>query len=194
MMQIFLYNNSTGSLELNLHEILLVKEFEAIWDLDRNKCEEDPKGTKRLKAWKEFKYIWLFADWKSPYQQYLEHEKHHACMEDSGLTEEEWNDPVFRAAMRKYIDIIGSSRVLKLIKTAFRTLEKMRVSLDNIDIDERDPVTNKPIFKPKEILESIASIGTMANKLKELEIDYTKELTSSNSKLRGDIQPGFMDE
>lgn len=30
MQDIFLYNNSTGSLELNTHEILLVKEFEAL--------------------------------------------------------------------------------------------------------------------------------------------------------------------
>jgi hypothetical protein len=31
----------------------------------------------------------LFADWKSPYQQYLEMEKHKAALEDSGLTDEE---------------------------------------------------------------------------------------------------------
>nr|DAE20084.1 MAG TPA: hypothetical protein [CrAss-like virus sp. ctYsL76] len=72
-------------------------------------------------------------------------EKHKAAMEDSGLSEEEWNDPTFRAAVRKYIEIKDSSRILSLIKTAFRTLEKMRVSLDNIDLEERDPVNNKPI-------------------------------------------------
>lgn len=145
MTDIFLYDNATGSLRLNTHEILLVKEFEALWDLDRNKCSEDPTGKKRLRAWKEFKYIWLFADWKSPYQQYLEMEKHKAAMNDSGLTEEEWNDSLFRAAVRKYIEIKDSSRILSLIKTAFRTLEKMRVFLDNIDLDERDFTTNKPI-------------------------------------------------
>jgi hypothetical protein len=98
-----------------------------------------------LRAWKEFKYIWLFADFKSPYQQYLEMEKHKAALEDSGLTQEEWEDPTFRAAVRKYIEIKDSSRILSLIKTAYRTLEKMRVSLDNIDLEERDPVNNKPI-------------------------------------------------
>lgn len=30
MTDFFLYNNQTGSLELNTHEILLVKEFEAL--------------------------------------------------------------------------------------------------------------------------------------------------------------------
>ena len=194
MTDIFLYDNATGSLRLNTHEILLVKEFEALWDLDRNKCSGDPTGTKRLRAWKEFKYIWLFADWKSPYQQYLEMEKHRAAMNDSGLTEEEWNDPLFRAAVRKYTEIKDSSRILSLIKTAFRTLEKMRVFLDNIDLDERDSTTNKPIWKGKDILDNIASIGTMADKLKELELNYKKDVMESNNKLRGDVTPGFLDE
>lgn len=194
MTDIFLYDNATGSLRLNTHEILLVKEFEALWDLDRNKCSEDPTGKKRLRAWKEFTYIWLFADWKSPYQQYLEMEKHKAAMNDSGLTEEEWNDSLFRAAVRKYIEIKDSSRILSLIKTAFRTLEKMRVFLDNIDLDERDSTTNKPIWKGKDILDNIASIGTMADKLKELELNYKKDVMESNNKLRGDVAPGFLDE
>lgn len=194
MTNIFLYDNTTGSLKLNTHEILLVKEFEDLWDLDRNKCSEDPTGKKRLRAWREFKYIWLFVDWKSPYQQYLEREKHTAAMSDSGLSETEWNDPLFRAAVRKYIEIKDSSRILSLIKTAFRTLEKMRVFLDNIDLEERDSVNNKPIWKAKDILDNISSIGTMADKLKELELNYKKDIMESSGKLRGDVEPGFMDE
>ena len=194
MTDLFLYDNATGSLKLNVYEILLVKEFEALWDLDRNKCSEDSTGMKRLRAWREFKYIWLFADWKSPYQQYLEMEKHKAAMEDSNLSEEEWNDPLFRAAVRKYMEIKDSSRILSLIKTALRTLEKMRISLDNIDLEERDPINNKPIWKAKDILGDIASIGTMADKLKELELNYKKDLLSNQKKARGDYEEGFMDE
>lgn len=193
-MNIFLYDNATGSIKLDLHEILLVKEFGDLWDVNRNKCKEDPSGSKRIRAWKEFKYIWLYADWKSPYQQYLESEKHMAALKDSGLTEQEWKDPVFRAAVRKYIDIKESSRVLTLLKTGYRVLEKLRVSLDNIDLEERDPMTNKPIWKAKDVLDSIGSIGPMMDKLKELELNYKQELMESSSKLRGDTQPGFMDE
>lgn len=194
MTDIFLYNNTTGSLELNVHEILLVKEFETLWDIERNKCGEDPTGKKRIRVWKEFKYIWLFADWKSPYQQYLEIEKHKAAMDDSGLSEEEWNDPDFRAAVRKYMDIKDSSRILILIKTGYRTLEKLRVTLDNVDLDERDPINNKPIWKAKDILESIAAIGVMSEKLKELELNYKKDQIAMNTKLRGDVESGFMDD
>lgn len=194
MSDIFLYDNATGSLKLNLHEILLIKEFENLWDEERNKCTEDPTGIKRLKAWKEFKYIWLFADWKSPYREYLEVEKHNAALIDSGLTTEEWNDPIFRNAVKKYKEIKASSRYLRLIETANRSLEKMRVHLDNIDYEERDPLTNKPIWKAKDILGDIASIGTMGDRLKELQLNYEKDLLSSQKKARGDYEEGFMDE
>lgn len=193
MTDIFLYNNQTGSLELNTHEILLVKEFETLWDKDRNKCSEDPTGNKRLRAWKEFKYIWLFVDWKSPYQQYLEMEKHKAALEDSGLTEDEWNDQDFRAAVRKYIEIKGSSRVLNLIKTAFRALEKLRIFLDEIDLDERDPVTNKPIWKGKDVLDNIGSIGYMVDKLTDLEESYKKELLNDKKSIKGDREVAYDD-
>lgn len=161
--------------------------------MERNKCTVDPSGTKRLRAYREFKYIWLFADWKSPYQQYLEIEKHQAAMNDSELTEEEWNDPDFRAAVRKYIEIKDSSRILSLIKTAYRTLEKMRVQLDNLDLDERDPVNNKPIWKAKEVLDAIATIGVMNDKLKELELNYKKDQLANDKKSRGDHEIGLDD-
>lgn len=193
MTQIFLYDNSTGSLKLDLHEILLVKEFDTLWDIERNKCKEDKKGERRLRAWREFKYIWLYADFKSPYFQYLEMEKHKAALEDSGLTEEEFNDPDFRAAVKKYLEIINSSRKLTLIKTAYRTLEKLRVWLDELDVDERDPATYKPIFKPKEIMDAISAISPMFDKLKELELAHQKDLLESKKSLRGDREVAYDD-
>ena len=69
----------------------------------------------------------------------------------------------------------------------------MRVSLDNVDFEERDN-NQKPIFKPKDVLADIASIGTMADKLKELEISYRKGLITTASKNRGDVEEGFDDD
>lgn len=114
-------------------------------------------------------------------------------MADSGLTEEEFNDPDFRAAVKKYLEIINSSRNLTLIKTAYRTLEKLRIHLDEIDLDERDPVTQKPIFKAKDILDSLGSIGPMFDKLKELELNYKKDILEGKKSLRGDREVAYDD-
>lgn len=192
MTDIFLYDNSSGNLSLNTHEILLVKEFAVLYDPARNKCKEDPKGQYRLRAWKEFKYIFFMLDFKSPYLEYIEQDRHEASLQDSGLTEEEWNDPDFRAACRKYIEIKDSSRILSLIKTAFRTLEKMRVFLDGIDFTDVDG-NGKYLNDPKKILESISQIGKMNDYLKELEINYKKDQSSVATKFRGDAEIGLDD-
>ena len=69
---------------------------------------------------------------------------------------------------------------------------RIPVSLDNINLEERDN-NSKPIFKAKDVLADIASIGVMADKLKELELNYKKDQMQSNAKNRGDVKPGFMD-
>ena len=49
-MKMFVYNNATGEIELNEPEVLLLREFEALWNKERNKCKEDPTGSKRKRA------------------------------------------------------------------------------------------------------------------------------------------------
>lgn len=193
MQDIFVYDNSTGNVRINEYGILLVREFEVLWDPKRNKCKEDPKGEKRLRAWREFKYMWLFCDWKSPYMQYLEVQKHEEALKDSGISEEEWNDPLFRAAVRKYIEIKDSSRILGYIKTAYKTLEKAKISLDNIDFEERDE-NNKPIWKVKDVFADIGSISKIMDTLNELELRYKRDQQSAETKGRGDESPGLDDD
>ncbi len=194
MNNFFIFDNITNTVKLDEFELLLVKEFEKLWDIGRNKCKSDSTGIKRLKAHREFKYIYLALDFKSPYFEFLEQERHKSALEDSGLSKEEFDDPDFRAACRKYIEIKDSSRILTLIKTAHRTLEKTRIFLDSVDLGERDITTNKYINDPKKILDTIGQIGTLRQKLIELEDAYKKDLSESKSKLRGDNERGFMDE
>lgn len=192
MIDIFLYDNSTGTITLNEYEILLVKEFATLYDASRNKCKKDPTGIHRLRAWREFKYIFLMLDFKSPYLEYIEQERHEQAMKDSELTNEEWEDPDFRAACRKYMEIKDSSRILSLIKTAFRTLEKMRVFLDNIEFTDMDG-NGKYLNDPKKVLESIGQIKKMNDYLRELEDDYKKDQESTNTRYRGDVEIGLDD-
>lgn len=99
-MTIFLYDNVNHELRLNEPEILLIKEFSELWTNDRNITKEDPKGTKKTRAFREFTYMYLMIDWQSHYSQFTEAERNEAAKQDSGITEEEFNDPLFRAACR----------------------------------------------------------------------------------------------
>ena len=194
MNNFFMYNNQTSTLELNEPEILLVDEFAKLMDLDRNKCKEDPKGTLKKRAFRELAYIYLALNWRSPYADYSEQERHQEALNDSKLTEEEFNNPEFRAACRKYRNLQESTRAIKVLNAAQNTVDKFIDYFNNLDPEERDPITGKPIFKVKDIMAEISSLDKVLDELKVLEGEVKKQMQEESSLRAGAIdgyQPNF---
>lgn len=189
-MNFFTFDANNNVLIIDDYTILLVKEFAALWDQNRNKCPEDKTGKQRLLAFKEFTFLFLMLDFKSPYFKYTEGDKYEAALADSGLTEKELKDPVFVEAYDKYVEIQESDPILTLIKTAQRTLYKTKVFLDNIDFNEDVDETGRPLYKPKDIIADIGSIAKMRIHLQELEEQYKTSLSES-SNVRGGVELGF---
>jgi hypothetical protein len=188
---IFLYDNVTNKINLNQPEILLVKEFSELMKDDRNICKEDPTGKHKLRAFRELTYIYLAICWKSPYSDYTEQERHKEALRDAELTESEWNDPTFRAACRKYKKMQEENRSLKLLKAAQNTTDKFIDYFNNVDPEERDAVTNKPIFKVKDLIVEISNLSKVHEELIELESMVKKEL-SEQSSIRAGATEGFI--
>lgn len=191
-MKFFLFDNSANEVTINEPEILLIREFAALWDLSRNKTKEDPKGSKRSRAYRELTYIWLMCDWASPYSDYTEQERHTEAMKDARLTEKEWTDPTFRAACRKYRELQSSSRSLKLIKAAEDVVDKITDYFKTLDLQERDPVSGKPIFKTKDVMAELSNVSDVVEQLKTLEVLYKREQEQDNG-LMGNIEIGAFD-
>lgn len=190
-MQIFIFDNATNTLQIDDYSILLIKEFAKLWEPERNKCKEDKTGEKRLRAYKEFTYIYLVLDFKSPYFKSPIKDRQEEALVDSGLKEKDLQDPDFAAAYRKYEELQDSDPILTSIKVAYRTLYKFQVYLDNIDFSEVD-VEGKPIHKAKDVLASIGEISKMRTQLQELELQHKTDL-AAQSKLRGDVELGLFD-
>lgn len=192
-MNFFVFDNAENKLRIEEESILLVKEFAALWDLDRNKCKADKTGKRRLKAYKEFTYIFLALDFKSPYFQYLEKDKHECALEDSELSESDIKDELFLAAFRKYQELQDADPILSLIKTAYRTLQKMQVFLDNLDFSTDVDMDGRPIYKPKDVIADIKSISEIRKQLQELEAIHKKDLAENKTNVRGSAELGYRD-
>ena len=190
MLHIFQYNNANGKVVLDGGEILLIREFAALMDDKRNICKQDPKGTEHLRAFREFTYIWLALDWKSFYKDYTEQERHIEALKDSSLTEEEFNDPIFRAACRKYRDLQESMRSIKILHSSQRMVDKFIDYFDTLDPTERDENTGKPMWKVKDIQTEISNIPKVLDELKTVE-EMVKKDMQEQSKLRGGAIEGF---
>ena len=191
-MKFFKYDQVDGSVALHDEGVLLVKEFRALMDVDRNKSNTDKTGKKRERAYREFTFLYLFFDWESPYFQYSEREKYNEAKLDADLNDLEMEDEVFKTACRKYDVMQNSSRIGKLLKSSYNTIDKITHYLDTLDLNERDPVTGKPVFKTKDVIAEIGSASKLIEAIKTLEIQFKKEAELDTS-LRGDKERGMFD-
>ena len=187
-MNLFQWNNVNGKLELGIPETFLIPEFKALLDDERNKCKEDPKGTYKLRAFKEFAYIWLMLDWQSIIENLQEQDRHQEAMRDSGLTKKEFDDPTFRAACRKYREIQDSNRVIRMLHASENAVDKFTDHFNNIDPDER--VEGKPIYKLKDLMADVGELGKVNAGLLLLQEQVKKQL-ASKTELRGGATDGY---
>lgn len=191
MQKIFQFNNLSGKIELIIDEILLVKEFAKLIEPKRNICPDDETGEQLFRAFREFTYIWLALDWNSIFSDYLEQERHQESLKNSGLTEEEFNDPDFRAACRKYKELQNETRSIKLLQAARNTVDKFIDYFNNVDPEERDVQTGKPIFKVETLIKELSSLNKVHETLLVLEAQVKKELAEASS-IRGGAEDGFL--
>ena len=190
-MNIWDYNQKTGRACLVTADLVLIDEFKKLLEPSRNKCKEDPSGLEHIRADREFTYIYLAIDWKSPYANYSNQEKHEAALKDAHITEEEWNNPEFRAACRKYVQIQDSNRYVRLLQAAQLVTDKIIDFFNNVDIEERDEQTGKYVNKVSDIQKSMKEAADQIETLKQIEALVKKEITEQ-SQIRGGAVEGFM--
>lgn len=193
-MNVFSFNNQLNRVEINEPELLLIKEFAYLFGLERNKTKGDPTGVKKTRAFREFTYIWLMLDWKSPYSDIPERLRHKDVLEDAKLTQEEFDDPHFRAACRKYRELQESSITIKMFQAAQNTVIKFIDYFNSIDPQERDPVTGRPVFKVKDIMAEVKGLSEVSENLKTLELQVKKEQSGDKDEILGDARSGTFDD
>lgn len=184
-MNVFVYDNVNNRLEINEGEIFLVTEFKNLLNKDQSKDKE--------LAFKELTYIYLALDWKSPYSQYTELERHEEALRDSGLTEEEFNNPVFREACRKYRTLQESNLSVRMLNAAKLGAQQFIDYFTIIaDLNERD-INGKPVFDAKKHFETMSKMHDLHEELTSLENLVKKELTETSTLRAGaveDFDPG----
>lgn len=185
MINFFVYDNVSNKLEINEPEILLIKEFKDLLTKDTSKQKD--------LFWKELTYIYLAISWKSPYNQYTEQERHEEALRDSGLTEEEFNNPIFRAACRKYRNLQDSNKSIKMLNAAKMAVDRFIDYFEVIvDLNERDQ-NGKPVFSAEKVMKEVSSLNKVHQELIDLENAVKKELTEKSTLRAGaeeDFDPG----
>jgi len=71
-------------------------------------------------------------------------------------------------------------------------VDKITDYFEDVDLQERDPATGKPIFKTKDVMNELSNVSAVVEELKTLEVLYKKE-QEQESGLIGNQETGAFD-
>jgi len=71
-------------------------------------------------------------------------------------------------------------------------VDRVAYYLENVDMQERDPVTGKPIFKTKDVIAEIKGCKDLISTLRELQTQVKRGL-EVESNIRGNTEIGLFD-
>ena len=176
---------------INKPDVFLIKEFKDLFDETRCKgVKGDPNGKLKFRAFRELAYIYLMYDWKTPYSEYSQSDRKEAALLDAEVDPLWLEDSLFKAAANKYQNL-QDSRILKLLNSAYRAVDELRLYFDTLDLTERDQY-GKPMYSTKNVMAEIAGLGKTVEGLQQLQFMVMKEREKQNT-LRGETEPGMFD-
>ena len=185
----FTYENFEVS--LNRPELLLVKEFEDLMSKDFNKCKENPKGDKKIKALKVMKYLFLAYDHSSPYSEENSETRKFNALRDSGLEARDLQDKIVLNASIKY-EVLTKTRLSKMLEAAQSAVDKFTLYFHNVDYTEIDFETGKAKYNIKDGIAAVSNLGKLVDGLKVLQEQVRLE-SEAESSIRGGVEAGWLD-
>lgn len=186
---IFEFNGE--ELVINKPEVLLYPEFKAVWYAEFNKTKEDPENERHTVARKVFAFAWLYADYRSDLMEMDEENRFATALSDSGADREIIKTEIVHMMLSRYV-VLQETRILRSLKVANRTLDKLLKFMDGLNLDERNE-KGMLVHSAGAIMKQISEIGKVAAGIEELEY-MTKKDMEKKSKIRGeDTEEGMFD-
>jgi len=180
-----LFRIENGLAVLDNPGVAMVKEFKTIItkDTDRNKRN----------AFRSLAFVYLYSDYRSPFFNEPSERKVNAIKRELSIPDS-WEldkDIAVMEAIAKY-EILTETPIIRLLKKARQTIEKIEVYFDEVDFTERNDKTNALVFTPREVFNAIAEIGDAHAGLNKLEEEIRKE-RGSKSRVQGGGSVGMFE-
>jgi hypothetical protein len=179
-------------------ECRLIEPFSTMLTLAYNRQKGDTQGRDRVRATKEFKYIYFMFDWASSHEGMDVDERHEESLKSAGLPKNYKFSDEMTAACLKFKKLRHSRPVRQLV-TARQSLDRIRKFLDTVDPNEQVEYTDtngntetKPRYDTKEALDiakmvqdHVKNLPDMIKKMNDLEAQVMKD-ESEETTARGE--------
>lgn len=169
-------------------ETILISPFKEIWERDKSESKEG--------AIMEFTFIEFMTSMmkSNPYREYPEDKKEEILKKDI-IKDEDWQpDDLVKAAMDKIIEWQNEGSIsYKYWMSNKEATEKMIEFFNSFDINERNPKTLNPIYKPRDIISAVGDAEKVLKTLDSLKTKVDEELyETSRNKSGKEISPFSM--
>jgi hypothetical protein len=149
-------------------QALMIKPFKAIWDADES---ED-----KTQALLEMSYIYYMADDRSDFMHILDHdEREEEVAKFIGLPDSWSGNRKELVRAIHYYEQLSETTSTRLLKSTRLVLQKISEFLDNINMNERDERTKKPIHDISKITSAVEKIPKLVKAINEIEKEVIKE-------------------
>lgn len=155
--------------------------FKKIIDKDKTK--------NKSKAIKELSYVYFFTDYRSIFANEVDEKKRtEEIRKHVGLPEDWVPDETVKEAIQFYRER-QESISLKLLRHAYKAVEKISQYFDSVDLTEHDK-SGKPKYNAKQLAETIEKVGPIYEALKKVQLQVEKDQQEA-AQLRGGREKGM---
>lgn len=148
-------------------QALAIKPFRVIWENDKKKD--------KFQAVLELSFVYYMSDERSDYMYLLDEDEREAQIRVDLDFPDKWvREQYINDAIAYYVRASTTTSTLLLSSTR-NVIQKVSKFLDNVDINERDLRTNKPIHDIAKITSSVEKIPKLVKALNEIEKEIIKE-------------------
>jgi hypothetical protein len=148
-------------------QALEIKAFKDIWIADADK--------EKQMATKELSYVYYMSDERSDYMFLLDEQERSEEIVKALDLPSGWVRSEYLLTAIHYYKHVSQTTSTMLLQSTRLVLQKISRFLDDIDVDERDQRTNKPIHDIGKITGSVEKIPKLIKALNDIEKEIVKE-------------------
>jgi hypothetical protein len=151
-------------------QALMLEPFKKIWQEDKS---ED-----KIQANLIMSYVYYMADERSDFMHILNVDERMQAIKEALQLPEDFNgrsEELIQAI--KFYEKLSETTSTKLLQSTRLVLQKISEFLDNINLNERDERSNKPIHDIGKITGSVEKIPKLIRAINEIEKEVVKEKT-----------------
>lgn len=149
-------------------QALMLEPFKKIW--------EDDKSEDKIQANLVMSYVYYMADERSDFMHILNVDERMQAIKEALQLPEDFNgrsEELIQAM--KFYEKLSETTSTKLLQSTRLVLQKISEFLDNINLNERDERSNKPIHDIGKITGSVEKIPKLIRAINEIEKEVVKE-------------------